>query len=255
MREGIITSEKINSLSPQAELFYRRLMSVADDYGRYFAHTSIIRAACYPLQLSKVSEQMVYDSLCECVMAGLIIVYNNGKHIQIVNFGQQTRAKSKYPQPTDNELLIKCISNAKQMLSLVGVGVGVVSVVGDVVVVGVGDGEKKQTTTTTLSELPSNPTYEQMAQYLKTGHRGYSRLSEHQIISAFAAHRGTLAKTKMAEAVRELIRHYAGDADLEMPPIKRLETYLRGATMNKRRTTGQQNTAPGIDARLLDIRE
>ena len=34
LREGINTSPKVNALSPMAELFYRRLMTVADDYGR-----------------------------------------------------------------------------------------------------------------------------------------------------------------------------------------------------------------------------
>lgn len=120
IREGIITSESVNSLSTEAELFYRRLMSVADDYGRYYSHPSILRAACYPLQLDKVSEKLVKQMLSECISAGLMDIYGEGKYVFIVKFGQQTRSKSKFPEPIENELLINCKSNDKKMLSLVG---------------------------------------------------------------------------------------------------------------------------------------
>ena len=39
LRDTILRSERVARLSPTAELFYRRLMSVADDYGRYYANT------------------------------------------------------------------------------------------------------------------------------------------------------------------------------------------------------------------------
>jgi hypothetical protein len=38
LREGILTSERINALTFPAEVFYRRLMSVVDDFGRCPAH-------------------------------------------------------------------------------------------------------------------------------------------------------------------------------------------------------------------------
>lgn len=125
LREGILTSEKVNSLSERAELFYRRLMSVADDYGRYFAHVSILRANCYPLRLNSVSEADVQRMLSECLKSGLVVIYDSGRHLFLPNFGQQTRSRSKFPQPTETELLIKCKSDDKKMCSLVGVGVGV----------------------------------------------------------------------------------------------------------------------------------
>ncbi len=34
IREGILTSEAVNSLSWEAEVFFRRLLSVVDDFGR-----------------------------------------------------------------------------------------------------------------------------------------------------------------------------------------------------------------------------
>src|SRR3990167_11311858 len=51
LREGILSSERINTLSVHAELFYRRLLSVVDDYGRFFAHPALLRSACYPLRV------------------------------------------------------------------------------------------------------------------------------------------------------------------------------------------------------------
>ena len=140
VREGILTSEKVNSLSDKAELFYRRLMSVADDYGRYFSHPTLLRSGCYPLKIDEHPESDVKQMLSECVKAGLIRLYS-GKYLEITNFGQQQRSKSKFPEPddfkqqespikpdclsNDNRVQIESESGEKQMLSLVGVGVGV----------------------------------------------------------------------------------------------------------------------------------
>ncbi len=110
LREGIITSEPVNRLSFEAEILYRRLMSVVDDYGRYYAHPSIVRANCYPLQLDRVSESSVKQSLSECESNALLFVFGDGKYIQLLKFRQQARADSKFPEPTNDELLNKCIS-------------------------------------------------------------------------------------------------------------------------------------------------
>jgi hypothetical protein len=134
IREGIITSERINALSERAELFYRRLMSVADDYGRYFAHPSILRANCFPLKLTTITEKQITSWLNECIKARLVVIYNEGKHLIMLDFRQQTRAASKFPQPSENDLLIKCSTDVKQMLNL-GEGEGE----GGDVVEGVGD--------------------------------------------------------------------------------------------------------------------
>jgi len=101
LRDGILTSERVNSLSCGAELLYRRLMSVVDDYGRYHGHPEIIRASCYPLQLSKVSQAAVVQNLRELEAAGLAVQYEaEGKRlVEISNFGQRQRSPSKFPAP------------------------------------------------------------------------------------------------------------------------------------------------------------
>lgn len=92
-------------------------MSVVDDYGRYFSHPAILRAGCYPLKLDAVCEADVKQMLSECVASGVILLYGGGKYLQVVNFRQQTRGSSKYPEPTQDELLSKCKADDKQMRS------------------------------------------------------------------------------------------------------------------------------------------
>ncbi|TAL90929.1 MAG: hypothetical protein EPN62_00920 [Candidimonas sp.] len=101
IREGILTSERINVLSPFAELFYRRLMSVVDDYGRYTANLTLLRASCYPLQLDSVKEDSIKKHLAECADAGLIVLFTvAGKaYLEMQDFNQRVQSKSKYPEP------------------------------------------------------------------------------------------------------------------------------------------------------------
>lgn len=120
LREGIISSESVNSLSEKSELLYRRLMSVVDDYGRYYAHPSLVRAACYPLKLDSVSEANVKQMLSEItsvVGEPILVIYGDGKYLQVTKFRQQTRSKSKFPEPTQDELLSKCKATVNQMRS------------------------------------------------------------------------------------------------------------------------------------------
>lgn len=111
MREGIITSELVNSLGWAEEVFYRRLLSVVDDFGRFHGNPSLLRAACYPLQVDKVGNQDIAKWLTKCVGAGLVKAYTvEGKdYVEVSKFGQQVRAKnSKFPA---------CAADAKQLHS------------------------------------------------------------------------------------------------------------------------------------------
>jgi hypothetical protein len=99
IRDGILTSERINALTERAELFYRRLMSVVDDYGRFSANLTLLRASCYPLKLDSVKEDSIKKHLAEAVDAGLIVLYTVGAkpYLQLQDFGQRIQGKSKYP--------------------------------------------------------------------------------------------------------------------------------------------------------------
>jgi len=102
VRQGILSSDLVNTLTWPAEVFYRRLMSIADDYGRYEADIAILRAFLYPKKIDKVSEPDVVKWLGECSKAGLVRCYRiDGKqYLEILQFNQRLRAmKSKYPAP------------------------------------------------------------------------------------------------------------------------------------------------------------
>lgn len=102
VRAGILTSDAVNQLSWAAEVFYRRLMSVVDDYGRYDGRAAIIRAVLYPLKIDRVSDRDVETWMREVAETGLLKVYTvDGKRfVEIAKFDQRLRAKaSKWPSP------------------------------------------------------------------------------------------------------------------------------------------------------------
>jgi hypothetical protein len=131
IREGILTSPRVARLGWAEEVFYRRLMSVVDDFGRYYADHGMLRAACYPRQLNKVSDSDVGKWLCSCTAAALVRVYpakDGERYLQLLDFRQQTRAKaSKFPDP-----LSECAADATQV-PIEGQASAPVFVFGDVV--------------------------------------------------------------------------------------------------------------------------
>jgi hypothetical protein len=123
IREGILTSERINMLSERAELFYRRLMSVVDDYGRFSANLTLLRASCYPLKLDVVKEDSIKKHLAEAEGAGLIVLYAiAGKaYLEIQDFDQRVQSKSKYPEiPSDQQKSTVVHGESQNKTALVG---------------------------------------------------------------------------------------------------------------------------------------
>lgn len=119
IREGIITSEAVNSLNWEAEIFYRRLLSVVDDFGRFDARPSVLRSALYPLKLYSMREDSVQRCLKSCEVARLVVLYSvNGKeYLEVTNFRQQVRSKkSKYPAP-DEHMRSRCTVDANHVIS------------------------------------------------------------------------------------------------------------------------------------------
>lgn len=108
VRAKILTSDAVNALSWGAEVFYRRLMSIVDDFGRYDARTTVLRGSLYSLQLDKVSDADIVKWLGECSKTGLVSVYQvEGKeYLEVLKFGQRLRAmKSQYPPPENGKPL------------------------------------------------------------------------------------------------------------------------------------------------------
>ena len=110
-------------MTERAELFYRKLMNVLDDHGRFFSNPISILGAAYPLRPG-VTIDDVNRWLSECETGGLLMFYRDRKYIQVFDFRQQIRRSSKFPELSENELLIKSKAESKQNLSLGGGGGG-----------------------------------------------------------------------------------------------------------------------------------
>ncbi len=102
LKESICTSDSVDALSSEAENFFYRLIVQCDDFGRFDARPSVLRARCYPLRLDRVTDADISRWLTELVDTKTIIVYHvDGKpYLQFAAWDehQQVRAKrSKYP--------------------------------------------------------------------------------------------------------------------------------------------------------------
>lgn len=105
IREGILNSEPVNSLSWPAEVFYRRLMSVVDDFGRFDGRVVVLRGSLYNLKLDRVSVPDVAKWIRECETAGLVRMYavEGKQYVEIPKFHQRLKTmRSRWPPPGDN---------------------------------------------------------------------------------------------------------------------------------------------------------
>lgn len=134
LREGILTSDRVNALSLPGEVFYRRLMSVVDDYGRFDARPVMLKVACFPLRVDAVREADISRWIAECEKAGLIALYaaHGKRYLEMRDFRQTVRAKlSKFPDPPDDtHLRSTCVADESACVAHAPV---VVVEVGDVV--------------------------------------------------------------------------------------------------------------------------
>lgn len=96
-------SDKIDKLSPQAEVFFTRLIMKADDYGVFPVNIRLVRSALFPLK--DYAYHDVSKWLIECEQCGLIGRFTDGEtYLYIKNFDQTLRRpKHTYPPPPDGQ--------------------------------------------------------------------------------------------------------------------------------------------------------
>lgn len=101
IREGILTSDRVNELDAAAEVFYRRLMSKVDDHGLFDARPSVLRSSLYPLRVDRVREADITRWIAACEKAGVIALYvHDGKpYGQMVDTRWSVRSEPKHPMP------------------------------------------------------------------------------------------------------------------------------------------------------------
>lgn len=116
LREGILESERIHKIGPMAELFYRRLMSIVDDYGRYAYDIPVLLSRCFPRRPEWADAETISLWAGECREAGLLILYevNKHKYLEVSDFRQPIRSKSKWPDPASQMSSI-CVADVEQM--------------------------------------------------------------------------------------------------------------------------------------------
>lgn len=106
IRGGILDSDRVNSLSWAAECFYRRILSLVDDYGNYDGRIEVLRADAYKLKLNQVSTTDVAKWLDDSIAAGLVSCYEVGgkKFIHLYGFGQRLKKyKRKFPESPEEK--------------------------------------------------------------------------------------------------------------------------------------------------------
>jgi hypothetical protein len=117
LKDSICTSDNLDKLMPEQEVFWYRLIVQCDDYGRMDARPAILRAKCYPLKIDQVPEATIAHWLQVLHDAELIEVYqiDAKPYLQIRTWEkhQQIRAKrSKYPpMPTSDIIGNQAISD------------------------------------------------------------------------------------------------------------------------------------------------
>lgn len=97
------TSERIDNLSFEAEVFFTRLIMKADDHGCFHANPKLLKAAIFPLK--EVSTGMISIYLKELIQNEIVTIYKveGREYLQIINFGQRLRTmSSKFPLPDSN---------------------------------------------------------------------------------------------------------------------------------------------------------
>ena len=119
IREDILTSEAVDKLDFGAEVFYRRLLSKVDDYGRYYANSKILLSNLYQLRADVIKCSQVEHWLAQTVQAKLVMLYRNDDklYLQVAKTRWQIRSASKFPEPPRAQMITNDI-NCKQMNTL-----------------------------------------------------------------------------------------------------------------------------------------
>lgn len=111
IKESINESRPLSELSFFAEDLFKRLITYADDYGRFNADYQIILARLYPREIEIVRESDIEDALIELSGAGKVGFYTSSLRKEIYgcfpnwNRHQRVRdSKNRFPDPDDTSV-------------------------------------------------------------------------------------------------------------------------------------------------------
>ena len=99
-------SLRFDGISAEGERLFIRLLTKADDYGRFHADPRLVCAACFPLEQG-IEPKHAAKWLDELEKRGLIVRYDaEGKHcLAVINYGQRLRNhRVKFPPMDGKEI-------------------------------------------------------------------------------------------------------------------------------------------------------
>lgn len=100
LKAGVRDSEAIDSLSTLAETLFYRLLVTVDDFGRFDARPSMLKAQCFPIKdaiTAEICERLLSELCAACLVVAYIV---DGKpYLQLQKWDNKPRAsESKFPQ-------------------------------------------------------------------------------------------------------------------------------------------------------------
>jgi DnaD/phage-associated family protein len=111
LKESINESRGLSQCSFVVQDFYKRLITYADDYGRFSADEEIIRARLYPREIDVVSEEDIQQWLIELAGIGKITFFTAKPKKEIYgcfpNWSEHQRvrdSRKKMPDPEDTSV-------------------------------------------------------------------------------------------------------------------------------------------------------
>lgn len=122
LRPTLRQSERWNRCTFFEQSFYIRLITIADDYGRYEAHPALLASECFPYGDDgglPVLAHQIDGMLRSLATKDLLYVYESeGKHyFQLTRWKERIRLEkgSRYPDPSKCKIVWKCQSDDWQM--------------------------------------------------------------------------------------------------------------------------------------------
>lgn len=111
IKESINESNGLSKCSIFAQDLYKRLITYADDYGRFNADTQIMIARLFPREIDIVTHDDIITGLIELCGVGKIAFYTSSPRKEVYgcfpNWGKHQRirdSKQKCPEPTDTTI-------------------------------------------------------------------------------------------------------------------------------------------------------
>lgn len=154
LKEGIVDSSLIDSLTSEEEVFFYRLLVVSDDFGRMDARPAILKSRCFPLKEFKLDK--IDGWLRSFVRQRLVTMYmvDEKPYLQILKWEQRVRSKGKYPSPDGSQPIDEVQTFDSKLLTDDGLGKGMGMGMGKGE--GKGNGGSRATRLSTDFQLPED---------------------------------------------------------------------------------------------------